>query len=115
MRALPETSIRPVSNPEPVLPDTADCLRQAEPRAAGNDAGIHRAQAGQVSQGRNRKRAERYTCKVRNERIVSATTGTMYAFWHRCFGHARGRFKAERDARLWAMTYGYQFDGALRD
>lgn len=114
MRALPETSVRPVSNPEHVLPSAVDYLRKAQPRAAGNDAGIHRAQAGQIGQGRNRKRAARYTCEVRNERIISATTGTRYAFWHRCLGYAFGQFPSDQDARLWAMTYGYQFDGALR-
>lgn len=51
--------------------------------------------------------------EIINERIVGAKTGRWYAFYHRCLGCAFGRFKSERDAKRWSMTYGYLFEGPI--
>lgn len=101
LRSLRQT-IRPAAEAEPQPCVSADLRSPVALKLVATEApGI----SGEVVSG------SRLLSEIRNEQIVHATKGQRYAFWHRCHGYAFGRFPTERAARLWGMTYGYQFDG----
>ena len=44
---------------------------------------------------------------------AKAALGQAYGLWHRCLPYRIKRFASDREARLFASTYGYQLDGVI--